>query len=66
MERGIDMKINVTMLTFAVLIAVCFSLTGVAIAMRSIVGILLTLVAAVILFGLGFKTKKKLREAGKL
>jgi arginine exporter protein ArgO len=39
---------------------------GIAIAERSIIGILACIVGLVFVMGFGFKTKKKMREAGKL
>ena len=39
---------------------------GVFVARNSIVGILLSIVALILIMGNGFKTKKKMREAGTL
>jgi hypothetical protein len=39
---------------------------GISIAERSWIGILACIVALVFVMGFGFKTKKKMREAGKL
>lgn len=39
---------------------------GISIAERSIIGILACIVSLVFVMGFGFKTKKKMREAGKL
>jgi hypothetical membrane protein len=39
---------------------------GIAIAERSNIGILACIVGLVFVMGFGFKTKKKMREAGKL
>lgn len=44
----------------------CMMGTGVAISYGSTLGIIGTLLAFVLIMGLGFKTKKKMREAGKI
>lgn len=44
----------------------CIMGTGIAIGYRSPLGIFITLIAFVAVMGLGFKTKKKYRESGKL
>lgn len=50
----------------AILAAATIMGIGIAIAERSWVGILACIVALVFVMGFGFKTKKKMRELGKL
>lgn len=57
---------NFIMLGFAFATVICFILVGIAVGERSIVGIILSLIGVVIIMGMGFTTKKKLREQGKL
>ncbi|PLR97432.1 YlaF family protein [Bacillus sp. T33-2] len=53
-------------LFFAVAAAVCMMGIGVAVGERSISGIFGCIAALVIVMGMGFKTKKKMRENGQL
>ena len=53
-------------LVLAILAACCMGGVGIAVAFRSVVGIILAVIALVIVMGFGFTTKKKYREAGKL
>jgi hypothetical protein len=57
---------NFVMLSFAIATIICLILIGISIAEKSIFGIILAIIAAIITMGLGFTTKKKLRESGKL
>lgn len=59
-------KIKWPMLLFAVLAAVCIGAIGIAIAYRSIIGIIACIIALNFVMGFGFKTKKKMRESGLL
>lgn len=59
-------SINFPMLAIALLTAICIMLIGVSIALRSVLGIVLSIVAVFIVTGFGFVTKKKLREKGRI
>ncbi|MBT2687874.1 YlaF family protein [Bacillus sp. ISL-47] len=54
------------LLAFAIGTAVCMMGIGVAVAERSIFGIIFSIVLLVFVMGFGFKTKKKMREDGLL
>ncbi len=54
------------MLLFAIATAVCIMLIGVAVAEKSLLGIILSIIAVIIVTGLGFTTKKKMRENGRI
>jgi arginine exporter protein ArgO len=53
-------------LFIAILAAATIMGIGIAIAERSLLGILACIVGLVFVMGFGFKTKKKMRDAGKL
>ncbi|WP_244093843.1 YlaF family protein [Jeotgalibacillus sp. R-1-5s-1] len=53
---------NGIFLFLAILAVVAMSAIGIAVAERSVTGILISLVVFIAIFGLGFKTKKKMRE----
>ncbi|WP_230129321.1 DUF5325 family protein [Bacillus sp. CECT 9360] len=53
-------------LILALLATASLAWTGIAIAERSIIGIVLSIVALFVIMGFGFATKKKKREKGKL
>ncbi|WP_423801602.1 YlaF family protein [Neobacillus sp. SAB-20_R2A] len=53
-------------LIYAILAAACIMGIGVAIAEKSLLGILGCIIAVIVIMGLGFKTKKKMRENGTL
>jgi len=55
-------SLNLPMLLFSVLTVLFMLLIGISIAERSILGAILSTIAAVIVVGYGFVTKKKLRE----
>ncbi|WP_243385218.1 DUF5325 family protein [Bacillus kexueae] len=59
-------KEKVVLLLFAFLAAFCMVLIGFAIGAKSLVGIILSIVAVIAVFGFGFSYKKKLREKGLL
>ncbi|AIM17551.1 MULTISPECIES: YlaF family protein [Neobacillus] len=54
------------LLIYAILAAVCIMGIGVAIAEKSLIGVFISIVAGIIVIGLGFKTKKRMRKEGKL
>lgn len=53
-------------LVLAILAACCMGGIGIAVAFRSVVGMILATIALISVMGFGFTTKKKYREAGKL
>jgi len=53
-------------LVLAILAACCMAGIGISVGFRSVVGIILSIIALIIVMGFGFTTKKKYREAGKL
>ncbi|WP_453997220.1 YlaF family protein [Bacillus nitroreducens] len=59
-------NVNIPLLLIAISVAVCIMLIGVAVAERSLLGIILSIIAVIIVTGLGFSTKKKMRENGRL
>ncbi|WP_462409121.1 YlaF family protein [Neobacillus sp. Marseille-QA0830] len=59
-------QVNWQMLIFAILAAASIMGMGIAIAEKSMLGLFGCIVALVVIMGLGFKTKKKLREKGLL
>ncbi|WP_010282802.1 YlaF family protein [Bacillus timonensis] len=59
-------NVNIPMLLFAIATAVCIMLIGVSIAEKSVLGIILSIIAVIIVTGLGFTTKKKMRENGRI
>ena len=56
-------NINFLFLGLAVATVIAMMLIGVAIAERSVLGIILSIVASVLLTGLSFSLKKKMRKA---
>lgn len=54
------------LLAFAIGAAICMMGIGVAVAERSIFGIILSIISLIFVMGYGFKTKKKMREEGLL
>ena len=54
------------LLAFAIGAAICMMGIGVAVAERSILGIILSIIALVFVMVYGFKTKKTMREEGLL
>ncbi|KAF0820200.1 MULTISPECIES: YlaF family protein [unclassified Cytobacillus] len=59
-------KIKWPLLAFALGAAICMMGIGVAIGERSIIGIIIAIIALILVMGFGFKTKKKMREDGLL
>ncbi|RFU60019.1 YlaF family protein [Bacillus sp. V59.32b] len=53
-------------LILALLATSSLAWTGIAIAERSIIGVVLSIIAVFVIMGFGFATKKKMREKGKL
>ncbi|AND39230.1 MULTISPECIES: YlaF family protein [Cytobacillus] len=59
-------KIKWPLLAFAIGAALCMMGIGVAVAERSIIGMIIAIIALIFVMGYGFKTKKKMREDGLL
>ncbi|MCA1029913.1 YlaF family protein [Bacillus timonensis] len=59
-------SVNLPMLGFAIATAFFMMLIGVAISYKSLLGIILSIIAVIIIMGLGFTTKKKMREKGRI
>lgn len=59
-------NIQFTFLGFAVAAAIAIMLIGIFIAESSIIGAISAIIALIVIMGLGFSTKKKMRENGKL
>ncbi|WP_191276956.1 YlaF family protein [Neobacillus kokaensis] len=60
------MQIKWSLLLYAILAAVSIMGIGVAIAEKSLIGIAGCIIVLIAIMGMGFKTKKKLRERGEL
>lgn len=56
------MKNNAVFILFAFAAVIAMSGIGVAIAERSAIGAIVSILAVIAVFGMGFKTKKKFRE----
>lgn len=59
-------NINFLFLSLAILTVIFIMLIGIAVAERSVVGIILSIIATILVMGFSFKMKKKMRESGKL
>ncbi|MDM5226380.1 YlaF family protein [Cytobacillus sp. NJ13] len=59
-------KIKWPLLAFAIGAALCMMGIGVAVAERSIIGMIIAIITLIFVMGYGFKTKKKMREDGLL
>lgn len=59
-------KINVLFLGLAIVTVISLMSIGVAIAERSILGIVFAMTATILIMGFGFMLKKRMREANKL
>lgn len=59
-----DIKLVFVLYSLAAVLAMCF--IGVSIGRSSLLGIFISLIALILIMGYGFKTKKKMREAGTL
>ncbi|WP_026574740.1 YlaF family protein [Bacillus sp. UNC438CL73TsuS30] len=59
-------QIKWTLLLYAILAAALIAGIGVAIAEQSIIGTLGCIIAVILVMGLGFKAKKRMRENGQL
>ncbi|EFV79258.1 hypothetical protein HMPREF1013_00492 [Bacillus sp. 2_A_57_CT2] len=59
-------KIKWPLLAFAIGAALCMMGIGVAVAERSIIGMIIAIIALIFVMGYGFKTKRKMREDGLL
>ncbi|WP_313801482.1 YlaF family protein [Cytobacillus sp.] len=54
------------LLALAIIATLCMMGIGIAVAEESIIGILAAIIALIVVMGIGFKTKKKMRENGTL
>lgn len=54
------------LLALAIIGTLCMMGIGIAVAEESIIGILAAIIALIVVMGIGFKTKKKMRENGTL
>ncbi|MED3552342.1 YlaF family protein [Cytobacillus praedii] len=59
-------EIKWPLLALAILATVCIMGIGIAVAEASIIGIFASIIGLIVTMGLGFKTKKKMRENGTL
>jgi len=59
-------QIKWNLLMCAILAAACIAGIGIAIAEKSIIGVVGCIVAVILVMGFGFKTKKRMRENGQL
>jgi len=59
-------KVKWPLLIYAVLAAVCIIGIGIAIGEKSIIGAISCILALMVVMGMGFKTKRKMRENGEL
>ncbi|HJV16213.1 MAG TPA: YlaF family protein [Bacillales bacterium] len=53
-------------LIFAILSAASMMGIGIAIAEKSMIGVMGSIIALIFIMGLGFKTKRRMRESGEL
>ncbi len=66
-QGGIWMKeFKWIFLVYSILAATCLMAVGVFIGEKSIIGIIVSIIGLFIIMGLGFSTKKKMRERGEL
>lgn len=68
MKKGYEIMKNVKwpLLVYAILAAVSIMGIGIAISEKSIIGAIGCFVAIIVIMGMGFKTKRKMRENGEL
>jgi arginine exporter protein ArgO len=68
MKKGNEIMKNVKwpLLVYAILAAVSIMGIGIAISEKSIIGAIGCFVAIIVIMGMGFKTKRKMRENGQL
>jgi len=59
-------KVKWPLLIYAVLAAVCIIGIGIAIGEKSIIGAISCILALMVVMGMGFKKKRKMRENGEL
>jgi arginine exporter protein ArgO len=59
-------QVKWTLLVYAVLAAVCIMGIGIAIAEKSLIGAIGCIIGIIVVMGLGFTTKKRMRENGEL
>lgn len=51
-------------LFLALAAVICLMGTGIAVSYRSVIGIIFSIIAFILVMGFGFVTKKKMRESG--
>lgn len=59
-------QVKWTFLVYAVLAAACIMGIGIAIAEKSVIGVMGCVIGIIAVMGLGFKTKRRMRENGEL
>jgi hypothetical protein len=59
-------KVKWPLLVYAILAAASIMGIGIAISEKSLLGVIACVLAIVLIMGLGFKTKRKMRESGQL
>jgi arginine exporter protein ArgO len=59
-------QVKWTLLVYAVLAAACIMGIGIAIAEKSLIGAIGCIIGIIVVMGLGFTTKKRMRENGEL
>jgi arginine exporter protein ArgO len=59
-------RVKWPLLFYAILAAASIIGIGIAIAEKSLIGVISCIVAVIFIMGMGFKTKKRLRENGEL
>lgn len=54
------------LLVYAILAAACIMGIGIAIGEKSLIGVIGCILAIIVIMGMGFKTKRKMRENGEI
>lgn len=54
------------LLVYSILAAACIMGIGIAISEKSLVGAIACILAVIVIMGMGFRTKRKMRENGEL
>jgi hypothetical protein len=55
-----------SLLVYAILAAACIMGIGIAIGEKSLIGVIGCILAIIVIMGMGFKTKRKMRENGEI
>lgn len=55
-----------SLLVYAILAATCIMGIGIAIGEKSLIGVIGCILAIIVIMGMGFKTKRKMRENGEI